>query len=199
MAFDASFRDLRRHELADGAWVDHGERPRPAVRGARARARVAVGADEAVVPHGHGTTARDLDQASGATVSLGQPRRFLLKPTGPGSRTTDRAQDAGASPRPRRRRCWDTWMATQPRVVVKPRRTLIDAVRSTCLVPAGSGPEQGARARPDPRAGARRGTVRRTTRATHRTKPSRATARGCRPMDAMGAHARVRTRSVKTP
>jgi alkylated DNA repair dioxygenase AlkB len=41
------------------------------------------GADS-VAPHGD-TTARDMDEAVVATVSLGEPRRFLLKPTEGGS------------------------------------------------------------------------------------------------------------------
>ncbi|MBA3454502.1 MAG: alpha-ketoglutarate-dependent dioxygenase AlkB [Deltaproteobacteria bacterium] len=72
-----------------------GRRSRPAVRGARAqthygeeltRTTAALYRDgkDSVAWHGD-TTARDMDQAIVATISLGQPRRFMLKPAEGGS------------------------------------------------------------------------------------------------------------------
>ena len=48
---------------------------------------------DSVAFHGD-TTARDMDQALVATVSLGQPRRFLLKPTAGGASTEPRRDSA---------------------------------------------------------------------------------------------------------
>jgi alkylated DNA repair dioxygenase AlkB len=137
VGFDATFADLRRAELAGGAWVDHApgwvrghdalfeqleaeltwrteqrrmydhvvatprllaklpateacggiiEAMRRALseryREAFVRTSAALYRDgnDSVAWHGD-TTARDMDQAVVATVSLGQPRRFLLRPT----------------------------------------------------------------------------------------------------------------------
>lgn len=141
VAFDASFADLQRAELADGAWVDHVpgwvrghdqlfddlERslawrsetrrmydhvvatPRllatiPATevcggvieamrialcerfgeRFVRTTAALYRDGNDSVAWHGD-TTARDMERAVVATVSLGQPRRFLLRPTAGGA------------------------------------------------------------------------------------------------------------------
>src|SRR3982751_2450875 len=137
VGFDAAFAQLRRDELADGAWVDHVpgwvsghdllfeqlERslawrtenrrmydrvvatPRllatiaaPEVAGGviedmrrvlsarygeafvRTTAALYRDGDDSVAWHGD-TTARDMPTAIVATVSLGQPRKFLLRPT----------------------------------------------------------------------------------------------------------------------
>lgn len=137
VSFDARFTAMRRHELADGAWVDHhagwigghdrlfeelerglawkSEKMRmydrsvtvprllagvprtgagqPVVEQMRLALSARYGEDfvrttaalyrdgrDSVAFHGD-TTARDMEQAIVATVSLGQPRRFLLKPT----------------------------------------------------------------------------------------------------------------------
>jgi alkylated DNA repair dioxygenase AlkB len=139
--FDASFADLRRSELADGAWVDHApgwirghdvlfeqleaqlawrtekrrmydqivttprllasvpatdvcggiiERMRLALSDRYGEAFVRTTAalyrdgNDSVAWHGD-TVARDLEQAIVATLSLGQPRKFLLRPTAGGS------------------------------------------------------------------------------------------------------------------
>ena len=133
VAFDATFRELRRKQLTDGAWVEHApgwvtghdalfeqlER-RLAWRSERRRMydrmvttprllasvpqdgiieelRLALSArygetfvrttaalyrdgNDSVAFHGD-TTARDMEEALVATVSLGASRRFLMKPT----------------------------------------------------------------------------------------------------------------------
>jgi hypothetical protein len=149
VAFDAAFADLRRAELAGGAWVDHAPgwvrghdalfeqleaqlawrteqrrmydhvvaTPRllasiPAAGPAAGASRGVCGGvietmrralserygedfvrttaalyrdgNDSVAWHGD-TTARDMDRAVVATVSLGQPRRFLLRPTDGGA------------------------------------------------------------------------------------------------------------------
>jgi alkylated DNA repair dioxygenase AlkB len=136
VSFDATFAELRRAELADGAWVDHApgwvrghdalfeqlERslawrtetrrmydhvvatprllasvPREGIieelRRAlserygedfvRTTAALYRDGSDSVAWHGD-TTARDLDRAVVATVSLGQPRKFLLRPAAGG-------------------------------------------------------------------------------------------------------------------
>jgi alkylated DNA repair dioxygenase AlkB len=142
--FDASFADLKRSVLADGAWVDHAPgwvrghdrlfdileselvwrtetrrmydrvvaTPRllasvPAAElcgGILEAARLALSAhysedfvrvtaalyrdgNDSVAWHGD-TTARDMERAIVATLSLGQPRRFLLRPTAGGTSLT---------------------------------------------------------------------------------------------------------------
>jgi alkylated DNA repair dioxygenase AlkB len=141
IGFDPGFADLRRSELADGAWIDHV----PAwVRGhdqlfddlersltwrsetrrmydhvvatprllagipaadvcdgileamrislsrryaedfVRVTAALYRDGSDSVAWHGD-TTARDLERATVATISLGQPRRFLLRPTAGGA------------------------------------------------------------------------------------------------------------------
>jgi alkylated DNA repair dioxygenase AlkB len=137
VGFDASFADVRRHELAHGAWVEHVpgwvrnhdglfdelraglswrnesrvmydrvvDTPRLLARVPKTGAgqpiieqlRLALSARygeefvrttaalyrdgrDSVAFHGD-TTARDMDAALVATVSLGEPRRFLMKPT----------------------------------------------------------------------------------------------------------------------
>jgi alkylated DNA repair dioxygenase AlkB len=141
VAFDPAFVDLRRTELADGAWVDHvpgwvrghdllfdqlehalawrSETRRmydhvvatPRLLAAipardicngilddmrrclsarygedfvRVTAALYRDGNDSVAWHGD-TTARDMERATVATVSLGQPRRFLLRPTSGGS------------------------------------------------------------------------------------------------------------------
>jgi alkylated DNA repair dioxygenase AlkB len=141
IGFDASFAELRRAELAGGAWVDHApgwvtghdllfeqlERSlawctetrrmydrkvaTPRLLASIAATEVADGVledmrralsarygedfvrttaalyrdgNDSVAWHGD-TTARDMVRATVATVSLGQPRRFLLKPTAGGA------------------------------------------------------------------------------------------------------------------
>ena len=138
--FDASFSELRRDELADGAWVDHvpgwvrghdalfdelevgldwrtekrrmydrvvatprllASVPTSAVAGGaiedmrralserygedfvRTTAALYRDGNDSVAWHGD-TTARDMDTAIVATISLGQPRKFLLRPTSGG-------------------------------------------------------------------------------------------------------------------
>lgn len=141
VGFDASFADVRRHELAHGAWVEHVpgwlrnhdglfdelraglswrnesrmmydrvvDTPRLLARVPKTGAgqpiieqlRLALSARygeefvrttaalyrdgrDSVAFHGD-TTARDMETALVATVSLGEPRRFLMKPTDGGS------------------------------------------------------------------------------------------------------------------
>jgi alkylated DNA repair dioxygenase AlkB len=141
IGFDASFAELRRVVLADGAWVDHAsgwvtghdvlfeqlERAlawrnetrrmydrkvaTPRLLATIAATEIAGGVletmrralsahygedfvhvtaalyrdgNDSVAWHGD-TTARDMERATVATVSLGQPRRFLLKPTAGGT------------------------------------------------------------------------------------------------------------------
>ena len=141
IGFDATFADVRRSELSDGAWVDHApgwvrghdqlfddlERslawrsetrqmydhvvatPRllagvpaaevcsgvlDAMRACLSRryaedfVRVTAAlyrdGNDSVAWHGD-TTARDMERATVATISLGQPRRFLLRPTAGGA------------------------------------------------------------------------------------------------------------------
>jgi alkylated DNA repair dioxygenase AlkB len=141
VAFDPTFAELRRTELADGAWVDHvpgwvrghdrlfdelerslawrsetrrmydhvvatprllaGVPTRDVAGGLLDDMRSALGAryaedfvritaalyrdgNDSVAWHGD-TTARDLERATVATLSLGQPRRFLLRPTAGGA------------------------------------------------------------------------------------------------------------------
>jgi alkylated DNA repair dioxygenase AlkB len=105
---DEEFRELRRTQLGNGAWFDYQrevETPRLYARapenGAKhallARMRELLSArygedfvnvtmawyrdgKDSVAMHGD-TTAREMLEATVATVSLGAPRRFLLKPT----------------------------------------------------------------------------------------------------------------------
>ena len=141
VGFDASFADLRRAELADGAWVDHApgwvtghdllfeqlERSltwctetrrmydhvvaTPRLLATIAAREVCGGViddmrrvlsehygedfvrttaalyrdgNDSVAWHGD-TTARDMERAVVATVSLGQPRKFLLRPAAGGA------------------------------------------------------------------------------------------------------------------
>jgi alkylated DNA repair dioxygenase AlkB len=136
IGFDATFADLRRAELADGAWVDHAvgwvqghdllfeqlesslawrietrrmydhvvatprllaSVPASEVCGGviedmrralserygedfvRTSAALYRDGNDSVAWHGD-TTARDMERAVVATISLGQPRRFLLRP-----------------------------------------------------------------------------------------------------------------------
>jgi alkylated DNA repair dioxygenase AlkB len=141
VGFDASFVELRRRQLADGAWVDHApgwicghdllfeqleaqlawrtekrrmydqvvttprllaslpatevcggifERMRRALSEhygeefVRTTAALYRDGNDSVAWHGD-TTARDLERAIVATLSLGQPRKFLLRPTAGGA------------------------------------------------------------------------------------------------------------------
>jgi alkylated DNA repair dioxygenase AlkB len=144
IGFDPTFADLRRAELADGAWVDHvpgwvrghdlmfdqlehalawrsetrrmydhvvatprllaAVPAREVCRGilddmrsclstrygeafVRITAALYRDGNDSVAWHGD-TTARDMERATVATISLGQPRRFLLRPTSGGTSLT---------------------------------------------------------------------------------------------------------------
>jgi alkylated DNA repair dioxygenase AlkB len=150
-AFDPAFARARRHELADGAWVEHVpgwvtnhdalfdqlerglgwrnetmwmyermvEVPRllarvhadgagqPLIESMRHALSARYGEDfvrttaalyrdgkDSVAFHGD-TTARDMDQALVATVSLGEPRKFVMRPTAGGGETRTFAAGGG--------------------------------------------------------------------------------------------------------
>lgn len=93
---DLEFSTLTRHELGQGAWVDHAQRrsaaaPLEAIRSALqeryARDFDSVGANlyrdgtDSVAWHGD-RIARSVKDPLVGTISLGYPRRFLLRPRG---------------------------------------------------------------------------------------------------------------------
>ncbi len=83
-AFDASFQGARRIELPDGACVLEDMRVALGARYGEDFVRVTCAlyrdGNDSVAFHGD-TTARDLDTALVATVSLGAQRRLLVRPT----------------------------------------------------------------------------------------------------------------------